>query len=117
LVWTKLPIVHESLVPPTIHDRIHQDGLWGFTGTPADDPPPSPSHVAEALPALAEWGITMDKLIVSPRGTPEEEEMVRRAGAEVQEFVLRRWNERVWETAWFVNPPVGLHLSLTPEPA
>ena len=71
-----------------------------------DDPPPSPSHVAEALPALSEWGVTMDKLIISAKGTPAEEEMVRRVGAEVQEFVRRRWDEHVWETAWFVNPPV-----------
>ncbi|EIN12656.1 hypothetical protein PUNSTDRAFT_97471 [Punctularia strigosozonata HHB-11173 SS5] len=104
LIWTKLPIVHDALVPASIRARIHQDGLWGFTGTPPDDPPPSPSHVTDALPALAEWGVTPDKLVRSPRGTDEEEALVRRAGREVQEFVKRRWDERVWETAWFVNP-------------
>jgi len=47
----------------------------------------------------------MDKLICSPKGTKEEDEMVRMAGIEVDTFVRNRWIEREWETAWFVNPP------------
>jgi len=47
----------------------------------------------------------MDKLIRSQKATEEEEEMVRRCGKEVHAFVQRRWPEREWETAWFVNPP------------
>ena len=50
----------------------------------------------------------MDKLILSPKGTPEEDELVRQAGSEIETFVKRRWCERDWETAWFVNPPVCL---------
>lgn len=46
-------------------------------------------------------------MVVSPKGTDEEEELVRRAGAEVDRFVRKRWDEDVWETAWFVNPPVS----------
>lgn len=33
--------------------------------------------------------------------------MVQRAGAEIHEWVKRRWKEDEWEAAWFVNPPVG----------
>lgn len=70
-------------------------------------PPPSPSTLPTCLPALSEWGITMDKLIRSEKGTEEEEALVRRAGEEVNNFVKKRWAEADWETAWFVNPPVG----------
>ena len=48
----------------------------------------------------------MDKLIRSPRGTDEEEQQVKSYGAEIETFIKRRWAEREWETAWFVNPPV-----------
>jgi len=47
----------------------------------------------------------MEKLVRSPRGNPEIEDMVRNAGREIDGFVKRRWVEREWETAWFVNPP------------
>lgn len=51
--------------------------------------------------------MTMDSLISSPKATHEEDQMIQAAGKEVGEFVRRRWAEREWETAWFVNPPVG----------
>lgn len=51
----------------------------------------------------------MDSLTRSAKGTEEEEEMVRECGDEIQTFVKRRWNEKEWETAWFVNPPVSLN--------
>lgn len=54
----------------------------------------------------------MENMIVSPKGTEEEEELVRRAGAEVDRFVRRRWNEEEWETAWFVNPPVSFSFEM-----
>lgn len=47
----------------------------------------------------------MDKLIRSPKSTPEEEEMVRDVGREVDQFVRNRWVENEWETAYFINPP------------
>ncbi|KAI0822063.1 hypothetical protein BC628DRAFT_1328389 [Trametes gibbosa] len=106
LIWSRVPIFPPDLPPPTessLSARLHQDGLWGFTGT--DSPPPSPSTLPECLPALADWGVTMNKLVRSPRGTEEEERGVRRYGWEIETFVKRRWNERQWETAWFVNPP------------
>ena len=49
----------------------------------------------------------MDKLVRSPQGSDEEEELVRQAGSEIDAFIRRRWNEKEWETAWFVNPPVS----------
>ena len=49
----------------------------------------------------------MDKLIRSPRGSDEEEEQVKSFGEEIATFIKRRWVEREWETAWFVNPPVS----------
>ncbi|KAJ3533542.1 hypothetical protein NMY22_g7293 [Coprinellus aureogranulatus] len=103
LIWTKVPIYHPDLVDPKVKARIDQDGLWGFTGKAS--PPPSPSALPECLPALAEWGITLDKMIVSEKGTEEEEALVKKAGEKVHEFVKTRWNEDIWETAWFVNPP------------
>ncbi|TFK33006.1 hypothetical protein BDQ12DRAFT_615970 [Crucibulum laeve] len=103
LIWTRVPIFHSELVHESVKDRINQDGLWGFTGNVS--PPPSPSHLPECLPALSDWGITIDKLIRSEKGTNEEEELVRRAGEEVHRFVQSRWAESEWETAWFVNPP------------
>lgn len=103
LIWTNI-LVYPP-IPPLIAARVSQDGLWGFTGLSPSSPPPSPSTLPSCLPALAEWGITLDKMIVSARGTTEEEEMVRCAGAEIHEWVKRRWVEAEWEAAWFVNPP------------
>lgn len=103
LIWTKRPIYHPSLVADSVKPRIEQDGLWGFTGTLF--PPPSPSTLPSCLPALAEWGITIDSLVRSAPGTEEEDVLVRRAGKEVDRYVRMRWREGEWETAWFVNPP------------
>lgn len=109
LVWTRLPMIPTDL-PASIAPRVAQDGLWGFTGN--DSPPPSPCTLPACLPALADWGVTMDKLIISPKGSDEEEELVRRAGDEIATFVKRIWNEDEWETAWFVNPPVSRNFDL-----
>ncbi|KZP06145.1 hypothetical protein FIBSPDRAFT_842412 [Athelia psychrophila] len=106
LIWTRLPIINFSKVPLQITGRLRQDGLWGFTGS--DLPPPSPSTLPECLPALADWGVTMDSLISSPKASLEEEEMIKAAGTEVDEFVKKRWVEGEWETSWFVNPPQRL---------
>ncbi|KAF7348289.1 hypothetical protein MSAN_01782600 [Mycena sanguinolenta] len=103
LVWTRIPIFHSTLVPESIRARVELDGLWGFTGN--DSPPPSPSTLPACLPALAEWGFTLDKMIKSEKGTAEEDELVRLAGVPVNNFVKNRWKEEEWETAWFVNPP------------
>jgi hypothetical protein len=104
LIWTRLPIFHKDLISDSISARIGQDGLWGFTGNTS--PPPSPSTLPSCLPALAEYGVTIDKLVRSEPGTEEEQELVRRAGKEVHNFVKNRWAESQWEAAWFVNPEV-----------
>ncbi|KAJ7160042.1 hypothetical protein C8R46DRAFT_1001192 [Mycena filopes] len=103
LIWTRIPIFHSALIPELIRARVELDGLWGFTGN--DSPPPSPSNLPACLPALAEWGMTQDKMIKSEKGTAEEDELVRLAGLPVHNFVKNRWIEAEWETAWFVNPP------------
>ncbi|KAI5114612.1 hypothetical protein M0805_002662, partial [Coniferiporia weirii] len=116
LVWTKLPILPSpSLIMPHIAStltpelrekvsrRLAQDGLWGFTGSL--DPPPSPSLLPQALGSLSDWGVTLDKLVISPKGSDEEEEAIKLSGAEVREYVTRIWSENDWETCWFVNPP------------
>ncbi|KAI1794971.1 hypothetical protein LXA43DRAFT_883080 [Ganoderma leucocontextum] len=106
LIWSRVPFIPPNLPSPLeskISARLLQDGLWGFTGL--DCPPPSPSLLPETLPALADWGVTMDKLITSPRGTEEEERQVKEYGKEIETFITRRWVEREWETAWFLNPP------------
>ncbi|KAF9077468.1 hypothetical protein BDP27DRAFT_1208474 [Rhodocollybia butyracea] len=103
LIWTKVPIFHPDIIPASITPRIEQDGLWGFTGNTS--PPPSPSNLPSCLPALAEWGITKEKMIVSQKGTEDEEALVRQVGSYVDGYIRRRWKEDQWETAWFVNPP------------
>lgn len=118
LIWTKLPILPPpTLVPPQISAtlseetlnkvtaRLQQDGIWGFTGS--NEPPPSPSLLPQSLGPLSEWGVTLDKLIISPRGSAEEEVAIRMVGNEVAKFIKNRWKEDEWETAWFVNPPVS----------
>ena len=112
VIWSRVPIFHPALIPSLIEARIQQDGLCGFTGsnTPAEHLP----SLESCLPALAEWGVTADSIRI-PRGSEEDEEMVRNAGKEVSAFVKRRWKEGKWETAWFVNPPVRplpVHLSV-----
>lgn len=99
-----MPIFHPILIPPAIEARVQQDGFWGFTGS-ADTAKSLPS-LESCLPALSDWGVTMDMLVRSPGGSEVEEAMVKNAGKEVHEFVKRRWKENQWETAWFVNPPV-----------
>ena len=101
-----LPIIPPNF-PPLIKPRLLEDGLWGFTGYPADSPPPSPSELLACLPALSDWGITEASLIRSTRGTEAEETAVREAGAEVHKFVVATWKEQDWETAWFINPLVS----------
>ncbi|KAJ6611430.1 hypothetical protein B0H10DRAFT_2056636 [Mycena sp. CBHHK59/15] len=103
LIWTRIPIFHPLLVAESVRARVEQDGLWGFTGSTS--PPPSPSNLPACFPALAEWGITLEGMIKSERGTGEEDELVRIAGLPVHNFVKKRWVESEWETAWFVNPP------------
>ncbi|KAJ7069514.1 hypothetical protein C8F01DRAFT_1113012 [Mycena amicta] len=100
LVWTRLPIFHPLLVASAVQARVEQDGLWGFTGS-AFPPPP----LDECFGALEDWGVSREKMVLSAKGTDEEEALVRRAGIPVHEFVLSRWKEDEWETAWFVNPP------------
>jgi len=103
VVWTRQPIFHFETIPPSVSERIETDGLWGFTGLTS--PPPSPSSLPSSLPALAEWDVPTDRTTDRVRGTPEEDVLVRRAGAGVHDFVRSRWPEDGWETAWFVNPP------------
>ena len=103
VVWTRQPIFHPAIIESTISERIEADGLWGFTGLTS--PPPSPSSLPASLPALAEWGVPPDYTVNRVQGTPEEEELIERAGAGVHEFVRSKWSDDEWETAWFVNPP------------
>lgn len=103
VVWTRQPIFHPAVIQPAISERIEADGLWGFTGLTS--PPPSPSSLPTSLPALAEWGIPSDYTVNRVQGTPEDEELIERAGAGVHGFVRSKWPEDEWETAWFVNPP------------
>jgi hypothetical protein len=106
LVWTKRPIVHPAVVDPSIAARVAQDGLWGFTGT--CPPPPSPDVLARCLAALSDWGVTSETILRSPPPTEAEAALLAAAGAEVDRFMRNNWDERVWETAWIVNPPVRM---------
>jgi hypothetical protein len=103
VVWTRQPIINTAIVLPSVSERIEAYGLWGFTGLAS--PPPSPSSLPPSLPTLAEWGVPADYTVNRVLGTPEEEELIIRAGAGVHDFVRIRWPEEEWETAWFVNPP------------
>jgi hypothetical protein len=106
LIWSRVPVFHPDIIHPLIDARVQQDGLCGFTGS--TDTIECLPPLESCLPALADWGITLEKLIRSPNGSDEEEAMVQNAGREVRGFVERRWREKQWETAWFVNPPVSL---------
>ncbi|KIJ17610.1 hypothetical protein PAXINDRAFT_167622 [Paxillus involutus ATCC 200175] len=103
LIWSRVPVFHPDIIHPLIDARVQQDGLCGFTGS--TDTIECLPPLESCLPALADWGITLEKLIRSPNGSDEEEAMVQNAGREVRGFVERRWREKQWETAWFVNPP------------
>jgi hypothetical protein len=111
LIWTKVPIYHPDLIDDSIKPRIDQDGLWGFTGS--DSPPPSPSLLPSYLPALAQWGITKETMVVSAKPTKTEAIQIEQAGQEVHRYVRNRWPESDWETAWFVNPFVSNRLAST----
>lgn len=104
VVWTRQAIFHPAIIPEDITKRMDRDGMWGFTGSVS--PPPSPSNLATCLPALAEWDVPSNYEIKRKKSTPEEDELVRRACEGVHEFVKLKWPETLWETAWFVNPPV-----------
>ncbi|KAI0747368.1 hypothetical protein C8Q74DRAFT_1312711 [Fomes fomentarius] len=73
LIWTRLPIYPPSLPPPS------------------ELPSSLPQLLPECLPSLADWGVTMDKLI-RPRGTEEEERQVKAYGEEMEKFIKRRWS-------------------------
>ncbi|RDX41347.1 hypothetical protein OH76DRAFT_1412208 [Lentinus brumalis] len=107
VVWTKLPIIHPSLVDPSIKDVVNEIGLTGCTGL--SGPPPSlADELPGALPALAAWKITEEDAKSMPnaeRLSPQERALIRDAGKEVAEFIQNRWKEDEWETCWFVNPP------------
>ena len=102
-----MPIFHPDLVADTIKTRIDQDGLWNFTGS--DLPPPSSSDLSSCMAKLAEWNVTMDKMIKSEPPSEEETILIQKAGREVHRYVKNRWVENEWETAWFVNPPVSAY--------
>jgi len=76
-----VPIVYPTLVPAHVFPRVQQDGLWGFTG---GEPDPRWAH---------------------PEKMTEQDHIVQQAGRDVEDFVVARWPEDSWETAWFVNPP------------
>ncbi|KZT09214.1 uncharacterized protein LAESUDRAFT_722943 [Laetiporus sulphureus 93-53] len=102
LVWARLPIIPPDL-PPSIAPRVLQDGMWGFTGS--IEPAPSADTLPDCLPSLAEWDVTLDKLVRSPPPTEEEAVLLEKLSQEIDAFVQKRWKEAEWETAWFVNPP------------
>src|SRR5271170_105943 len=104
VIWTRLPILHPSIVPEPIRARVEQEGLWGFTGTTS--PPRSPSTLPSCLPGFSECEMNVKWLERSLKKTQSGDEMIMRAGYEVHEFVRNRWAEKEWEAAWFVNPPV-----------
>jgi len=105
VVWTRQPIFHPAIIAAEVAERVERDGLWGFTGSSPSSPPPSPSNVAECLPALVDWNIPPDFYVPRKKSSDEEEELFRRAGKGVSDFIKMQWPERVYETAWFVNPP------------
>lgn len=78
--------------------------MWGFTGI--DGPPEMPEDLASWLSSVSEWGTTPETMIKSAPPTEDELELLKKAAAPTQEFVMSLWVEREWEAAWFVNPPV-----------
>ncbi|KZW00902.1 hypothetical protein EXIGLDRAFT_638758 [Exidia glandulosa HHB12029] len=98
LVWTRLPIIDPSRVPPHIRPRIDVCGIWGFTGG-------AHLELLQAPPLGPEAQARVDKWLGTGDEAAEVREAVRVAGEEVGAFVRAHWPEDEWETAWFVNPP------------
>lgn len=116
-VWSRVPIAHPELVG---YDRaawqhIETEGLAGFTGVlpsfaPGDAPPGTPTNDGPGRSGPAdpheEGGWYAVDLAYGGR------EMKRWAGVQfetpggqkVGEMVRGLWDERGWETIWFVNP-------------
>ncbi|KAF8629996.1 hypothetical protein AX15_003167 [Amanita polypyramis BW_CC] len=103
LIWSRVPFFQTDVMPESVCKRVESYGSWGFTGN--SEPPPSPSTLPSCIDALSEWHITLDKLKIPPKCTPEEEFLFEEAGKEINTFVKKNWPEDEWETAWFVNPP------------
>lgn len=75
VVWSRLPLVHPSLVPPQIEGRVFNDGLWDFVGSDL-------------------------KLKYDGPDAP----LLKLAAREMNNFVRNLWPEADWESAWFLNP-------------
>lgn len=83
VIWSRRPFTHNETVAPPVRARVEQDGLWGFTGGE-------------------------DRL----KSDDPHAELMRLAAAEIQTFISTSWDVRFWETAWFMNPPVGVLIFL-----
>lgn len=104
LIWSRAPFFCLDIVPESIRKRIGYYGVWGFTGSV--ELPPPPSTLPDCIGALSEWGMTLDKLKIPPTCNSEDEALLQDVGRELGIFIVGRWPEDEWETAWFVNPPV-----------
>ncbi|KAF9519616.1 hypothetical protein BS47DRAFT_1312208 [Hydnum rufescens UP504] len=76
LVWSRLPFVHPDIIPEAIWDRVAQGGLSGFTGSET-----------------------------TPKNIGGNNDLVRIATSEIENFISASWNPTEYETAWFLNPP------------
>ncbi|KZV89481.1 hypothetical protein EXIGLDRAFT_618136 [Exidia glandulosa HHB12029] len=83
IIWTRVPMVNEDLVPEALRQDVERSGIWGFSGGANMDP---------ALQAF-----------VGPSAAHRD--AVRIVGARTNAFVQQYWREEDWETAWFINPP------------
>ncbi|KAL1408817.1 hypothetical protein Q8F55_005631 [Vanrija albida] len=117
-VWSRIPIAHPVLVDydPEAWAKIEDQGLGGFTGvipveaeeTGGLQTPPPASGPGRSGPAAAGKGgwYAVD---VSFGGTEMRKwagvGFESKGGHEVGQMVKGLWDERGWETIWFVNPP------------
>lgn len=118
VVWSKSPMLHPLLFQSDdtpfdageraeIYEAVVEDGVRGLTGNP------SGLHVL----GMNTVKILKDKpsVAVGQKDDDAASSKAERAhwwaGRHVRAYVLKRWPEDQWETAWFCNPP---HLRTVP---
>lgn len=130
-LWSRVPIAHPVLVnyDRTCWEKIESEGLGGFTGVIPAFPPVRKPQLPTPAPEAGEEGGKEKEKPVGRAGPSSVGEGgwyavdVEYAGAEVRKWagvtyeaegghevgnmVRGLWDERGWETIWFVNPAVS----------
>jgi hypothetical protein len=88
LIWSRVPFLNVASIDARPLELYQTLGLWGFTGIMSEPP----SHISDA-----------------------DRRAMRGASEHLHTFIVERFPEDEWETAWIVNPPVCHKYSYTSE--